>query len=133
MEQTRLYKTTCKNHDLVALIQGQEVSFSISQSETGYAIKFLDSGRELSLQGDFSQWDKVSNIKTSTNSGIETVQLISKTYDDTFRIRYKGTALNVSLTPQHVALFKKHIKEKPKLDVSKGTWPMSSLDLTAVC
>ena len=54
-----------------------------------------------------------------TDHGKETVQLINKTFNDIFRIRYKGTAFDVALAPQHIAKFKKHMKEKPKLDIDK--------------
>ena len=67
--------------------------------------------------GGFSQWDKVCKIET--DHGTETVQLINKTFDDIFRIRYKGTAFDVALVPQHVVKFKKFMKEKPKLDIDK--------------
>ena len=47
------------------------------------------------------------------------MQLINKTFNDIFRIRYKGTAFDVALVPSHVVKFKKFMKEKPKLNVDK--------------
>ena len=92
-----------------------QVPITIKNGPEG--LKAEINGKELSLKGDFSQFDLTANVET--DHGKQTVQLISKTFEDTFRIRYKGTAFNVSLVPEHIAAFKKHMKEKPKLDISK--------------
>lgn len=118
MEQIRLSNETAPTKwDLVALLQDQPaVPCSVEKLADG-RFKLDINGKEVTLGGDFSQWDKVSSIKT--NNGEETVQLIYKTFNDTFRIRYKGTALNVTLMPEHVSQYRQHMKEKPKLDISK--------------
>ena len=117
MEQTRLSGGSPKACQLIAQVLDQQVPVTIQPAQNGI-FKVQVDGRELALNDNFSQWDAIS--KVSDNAGDEeTVQLISKSFDDTFRIRFKGTALNVSLVPEHVAKFKKHMKEKPKLDVTK--------------
>ena len=117
MEQTRLSGGSPKACQLIAQVLDQQVPVTIQPAQNGI-FKVQVDGRELALNDNFSQWDAIS--KVSDNAGDEeTVQLISKSFDDTFRIRFKGTALNVSLVPEHVAKFKKYMKEKPKLDVTK--------------
>ena len=115
MEQTRL-SGSAKTCQLIAQVLDQEVPVTIHPEVNGMFKVFVQD-RELELKSDFSQWETMSKVGSA--HGSETVQLISKTFDDIFRIRFKGTALNVNLVPEHIAKFKKHMKEKPKLDVSK--------------
>lgn len=118
-EQARLYAgNEPQKWDLVALLAGsKKVPFTLSKTENeGFKVDI--NGKSILMNGDIETWDKVSSLET--NSGSKTkIQLIHKTFDDTFRIRYKGTALNVTLMPQHVAAYLQHMKEKPKLDISK--------------
>ena len=116
MEQTRLSGGSPKACKLIAQVLDQQVPVTIQPAQNG-VFKVQVDGRELALNEDFSQWENISKVRD--NAGEETVQLISKSFDDTYRIRFKGTALNVSLVPEHVAKFKKHMKEKPKVDVTK--------------
>jgi len=115
MEQSRLASNESSTLDLTAMLLDKQVPLTISKNESGFKIQFED--KEMNLKGGFSQWDKVCKIET--DHGTETVQLINKTFDDIFRIRYKGTAFDVALVPQHVVKFKKFMKEKPKLDIDK--------------
>ena len=116
MEQARLSGTPKACH-LIAQVLDHQVPVTIQPAQNGL-FKVQVAGRELSLKDDFSQWEAISKV-SEDNAGTETVQLISKSFDDTYRIRFKGTALNVNLVPEHVAQFKKYMKEKPKLDISK--------------
>ena len=116
MEQARLFNGKVpKNLSLIATLQDEKIPICVQTDGSDFTI--VVNGKNLSLKGDFSQWDLVATVET--DHGKQTVQLINKTFEDTFRIRYKGTAFNVSLMPEHIAVHKKHMKEKPKLDVSK--------------
>ena len=81
-----------------------------------FDINFED-GINIQLDKGFSLWDKISSIKADETE--HSLQLIKKDFNDVFRLRFKGTALNVEVIPEHVAKYRKFMKEKPKLDESK--------------
>ena len=96
---------------------GNEKSVEVKLGKDGsYNIQFED-GAKLKLDSSFSLNDQVAITKSDESE--HTLQLIKKDFNDVFRIRFKGTALNVEVVPEHIAQFRKHMKEKPKLDVSK--------------
>ena len=81
-----------------------------------FNIDFED-GTKIKLDKGFSIWDKISSVKADETE--HSFQLIKKDFNDVFRLRFKGTALNVEVIPEHVAKYRKFMKEKPKLDESK--------------
>ena len=94
-----------------------EKSLTLSMNPNGaFDINFED-GINIQLDKGFSLWDKISSIKADETE--HSLQLIKKDFNDVFRLRFKGTALNVEVIPEHVAKYRKFMKEKPKLDESK--------------
>ena len=94
-----------------------EKSLTLSMNESGaFDIDFED-GTNIKLDKGFSLWDKISSIKADETE--HSFQLIKKDFNDVFRLRFKGTALDVEVIPEHVAKYRKFMKEKPKLDESK--------------
>ena len=81
-----------------------------------FNIDFED-GTKIKLDKGFSIWDKISSVKADETE--HSFQLIKKDFNDVFRLRFKGTALNVEVIPEHVAKYRKFMKEKPKQDESK--------------
>ncbi len=83
-----------------------------------YIFHFAEDGTENRLKKSIDQWDKVSQAEFGGGQE-HTVQLVSKGFNNVFRIRYSGTALNVRVIPQHVEKYEKYMKEKPKVDASR--------------
>jgi propionyl-CoA carboxylase alpha chain len=106
--------------DLVVCIQGQDVSLKIKPDtdalDANHWMIQIKGGQSLRLKNDLSQWDKVSHVELANSN---TIQLISKSFDNCFRIRYRGTALNATVVPQHIASYRGLMKEKPKVDASR--------------
>ena len=120
-DQLRLQNNSLENANqawkLCVKVSEIEKSVEVKLGKDGsYNIQFED-GAKLKLDSSFSLNDQVAITKSDESE--HTLQLIKKDFNDVFRIRFKGTALNVEVVPEHIAQFRKHMKEKPKLDVSK--------------
>ena len=73
----------------------------------------------LRLKDNFTLADPVVHAKIDGKAKDTVIQLISRMANGTMRIRYKGTAMNIPVMPVSAAKLKVHMKEKPKLDLSK--------------
>ena len=108
-----------KSWSLIVKSGEVEKHLQVSVDANGnYKMNFADEGTEINLGADFSLWDQIATTKADSNAE-HTLQLIKRDFNDIFRIRFKGTALNVQVIPEHVAKYRKFMKEKPKLDESK--------------
>ena len=79
-------------------------------------------GEEMTIQDDFTLSDLVVKPKIRDSHGKtkpSPFQLIYKRPNGLFRIRYKGTPINIPVLPTEAADLSMHMKEKPKVDTSK--------------
>ena len=95
----------------------KSLKVSIDKDDGAYNIQLLEDGVNFKLDSNFSLWEQIATTKG--NESEHTLQLIKKDFNDVFRIRFKGTAMNVQVIPEHIAKYRNYMKEKPKLDESK--------------
>ena len=79
-------------------------------------------GDEMTIQDDFNLSDLVVKPKILDSHGAtkpSPFQLIYRRPNGIFRIRYKGTAINIPVLPTKAAELSMYMREKPKVDTSK--------------
>jgi propionyl-CoA carboxylase alpha chain len=108
--------TVPKESSLIVSVGGKDIFIQLKKSNEKYVAVF-ESGTTLRLKDNFRLADSVVHAETDCMTSV--VQLISRQADGTLRIRYKGTAMNVPVQPALAADLKHHMKEKPKLDLSR--------------
>ena len=120
-EELRLHRGAApprNDYKLEVKIGEDKMVLDLDNSDAdSYSFRF-DDGAESTLKKGMDQWDKVSVAKFG-NGNDHVVQLISQKQGNIYRIRYAGTALDISVIPEHIAKYEKHMKEKPKLDATK--------------
>ena len=89
-----------------------------SQAAQGEYIAIC-SDQTLRIKDNFTLADPVVHAQIGGKAKDTVVQLINRKANGTMRIRYKGTAMNIPVMPEIAAKLKVHMKEKPKLDLSK--------------
>ena len=118
-EQRRAFspsKVPPSSLDLVVTIGVKDIHICIEPSQGEY-IATLDS-RTMRIKDNFTLADPVVHAQIDGKTDT-VVQLISRMANGTMRIRYKGTAMNIPVLPELAAKLQVHMKEKPKLDLSK--------------